>query len=251
MRNHDEKAREMARSVLPSTRRRVARIDRANTHARERQRVRAALHDLATHDDPDDFEGDLTWEARGAISDMVWDRRAADKVAPLMRWAERTVEREPGLRDATLEERVAHFRRLLPEGLIGRHALSHLEWVLDDDPHWPWRPRAERPATGPTTREKVAAIVMAGRHGELNRRLRHDASGYYVRHVHVPARCLVDDEHPEPGVLVPAHTEVVHEPIATRFLLGAHDIDAFAKEGEPAAVHELYQELVRDGFVRR
>lgn len=248
MHNHHEKARDMARSVLPSTRRRGARMHRSHAHARERHRVRAALHEVATYDDPDDYEGDLTWEARRAISEMVGERRAADKVAPLMRWAERTVERDPVLRDASFEQRVAHFRRLLPRDLIGRHALNHLAWVLDPDPYWPWRPQPVRPATGPTVRQKLEAIVLTGRHGELNRRLRHESSGFYSRRVRVPAQRIVDEEHPEPGMLIPAYTEVVNEPITTRFLLGAHDIDAFSKEGELSAVHELYEELVRDGL---
>lgn len=248
MHNHHEKARDMARSVLPSTRRRGARMHRSHAHARERHRVRAALHEVATYDDPDDYEGDLTWEARRAISEMVGERRAADKVAPLMRWAERTVERDPVLRDASFEQRVAHFRRLLPKGLIGRHALTHLAWVLDPDPYWPWRPHQNRAQSGPTVRQKLEAIVKTGRHGELNRRLRHESSGFYSRRVRVPAQRIVDEEHPEPGMLIPAYTEVVNEPITTRFLLGAHDIDAFSKEGELSAVHELYEELVRDGL---
>ncbi len=40
MRNHDEKTRDMARSVLPSTRRRGARQDRALAHKAERSRLR-------------------------------------------------------------------------------------------------------------------------------------------------------------------------------------------------------------------
>ena len=44
MRNHNEKARDMARSVLPSTRRRGARADKAAARARERARLRAELH---------------------------------------------------------------------------------------------------------------------------------------------------------------------------------------------------------------
>lgn len=100
MRNHDEKTRDMARSVLPSTRRRGARQDRALAHKAERSRLRSALQDLAGHDDPDDYEGELTWEARRQIAWMVEDRRAADKVAPLLRWATRTIERDAALRDA-------------------------------------------------------------------------------------------------------------------------------------------------------
>ena len=249
MRNHHEKARDMARSVLPSTRRRGARQDRALAHARERSCLRARLHDLASFADPDDYEGNLTWEARREISSMVEERRAADKVAPLVRWAERTVERDPVLREAAYDERLAYFRRLLPEGLIGRHALVHLHWVLDDEPPWWLRRTLARPPTGPSYHEKVTAIVAAGRHGELNRRMRNSAGKYHLRTIRVPAHRLLDEDHPDPGLLIPATWTKVREPIEIRPLLGAHDIDAFVKDSSSAEVHELWVELARDGLV--
>ena len=256
MRNHDEKALDIARSVLPSTRRRGARADRVTIHARERARARARarahLRELARLEDPDEFERDLTWEARREIGWMVEDRRAADKVGPLMRWAERKVETDPELADASFEERLAHFRRLLPEGLIGRHALFHLEWVLDEE-RTTWRRayyhrRHDDP--GRELRDKVAAIVAVGRHGELNRRIRLAAQPYYVRHVTLPAERLIDDDNPPPGRLLPRRTAAVHERIEARFLRGAHDIDGFAKQtGAAGVVHELHAELVRDGLI--
>lgn len=249
MRNHDEKARDMARSVLPSTRRRGARQGRAHARSRERSHLRAALRDLASCDDPDDYEGDLTWEARREIGWMVEDRRTGDKVAPLMRWAERKLVTDPELAAASFDERTTHFRGLLPDGLIGRHALFHLRWVLDDEVPWWRRQRATRPGPRPTLREKVEAIVLAGRHGELNRRIRHASARYYVKRVWVPPRRLVDDDHPAPGLLLAGHWTTVHEPVQARFLRGAHDIDAFVKEGDPSHVHNLYDDLVRDGLI--
>lgn len=121
--------------------------------------------------------------------------------------------------------------------------------MLDPDPYRPWRPRPVCPATGPTTREIVAAIVAAGRHGERNHRLRHKSSRFSVRRVCVPAQRLVGEERPAPGELLAAHTVVIHEPISKRFLLGDHDIAAFAADGELSVVHDLYEELVRAGFV--
>ena len=97
MRNHTEKARDMARSVLPSTARKGARDTRADIRGRERVRERQMLHHLRGYVDPDDFEGVLGEELHREIGEMVWHRRSADKVAPLMRWAERTVARDPRL----------------------------------------------------------------------------------------------------------------------------------------------------------
>ena len=59
MHNHDQKARDMARSVLPSTRRRFARIDRRWVHKRERTAARLALREVRLAVDPDDVEADL------------------------------------------------------------------------------------------------------------------------------------------------------------------------------------------------
>lgn len=249
MRNHHEKTRDMARSALPSTRRRGARQDRALAHKTERSRLRSALHELAAYDDPDDYEGELTWEARREIAWMVDDRRAGDKLGPLLHWAERIVERDPALRDAPYEAQLTYFARLLPDGLIGRHALQHLRFVLDD-PTWAWwRRRSTRPEPRPSVREKVEAIVRAGRHGELNRRIRAATAPYSVRTVRTPAHRLVDDDHPAPGILVPARSVVVREPARVRLLLGAHDIDEFVKHGDLEPVHQLYAELRRDGLV--
>lgn len=105
MRNHNEKSRDMARSVLPSTARGTARQTRASIHRRERARLRTALHALRAVGDPDDFDGDLTWIARRDIGEMVDDRRSADKVGPLVTWAERRVERDPALAAASPEDR--------------------------------------------------------------------------------------------------------------------------------------------------
>jgi hypothetical protein len=95
VRNHDDKIKDMARSVLPSTARRAARAGRARIHRAERARLREELHRVGSHIDPHDDQGDLTGGDRAAIAEMVWDRRAHDKVAPLLRWAERTVARDP------------------------------------------------------------------------------------------------------------------------------------------------------------
>ena len=161
MQNHDEKVTDMIKSVHPSTARAGVCATRRLTHRAERRTVRDRLR---AGDDV------VVVDTRGAIGEMVWDRRAADKVAPLIRWALHHVRTDPALRDASTAERLDHFRQLLPDTTIGRHALSHLEWPLErlQRPHPPrygrWRP----PSIGPTVR----ALYEAGYHAELNKRLK-------------------------------------------------------------------------------
>lgn len=228
MRNHDEKARDMARSILPSTARKGARDARTHIRGRERARERDLLHQLRFCVDPDDFEGVLGEELHHEMASMVWDRRAADKVAPLLRWTERTIARDARLATASPAEREVHFRNLLPPGLIGDHAVSHLRWVLDDRP-WPSRSR-RRVGGSDALVPLVEDVVAAGRHGDLNRRIRAEVPRKVVRDVLLPAERIVDDENPAPGRLVPRRRvrEVLDRPV--RFLAGAHDIEAFARD---------------------
>lgn len=60
-----------------------------------------------------------------------------------------------------------HFRQLLPNNTIGRHALSHIAWPLErlDSP-----PRQFH--DGPSCISVVRAMYEAGYHGELNTRLK-------------------------------------------------------------------------------
>lgn len=240
MRNHHEKARDMARSVLPSTARKAARRTRASIHGRERARLRVELHSLRDAGDADDFEGDLVWTARREIKDMVLDRRGADKVGPLLAWAERLIETDPTLSAATPDEREAHFRRVLPPGLIGNHAISHLWWVFDDR-RLAWRraPLARASAPNPDVM-LVAEIVAAGRHGDLNRRIRSAIASVVVSRVRVPAQRVVDEDHPAPGMLVPARWVVERRRRHVRFLAGAHDVDAFVKDASREVIQVVH-----------
>jgi hypothetical protein len=159
--NHDEKVRDMIRSVLPSTARHGVRATRRLIHRAERRTVKDRLR-------AGDDVGVV--DTRGAISEMVWDRRAADKVAPLVRWALDHFRADPVLRDASTAERLEHFRRLLPDTTIGRHALSHIAWPLErlGHQHRP-QPHRWRPPSIATT---VRALYEAGYHGALNKRLK-------------------------------------------------------------------------------
>lgn len=209
MRNHDEKIKDMAESILPSTARKGARQERARIHRRERAQARAALYGLRGCADPDDSDGDGFAADRRGIQEMVWDRRSADKVGPLLRWAERTIAADPRLAEASYEERYDHFARLLPDNTIGRHALQHLRLVLRD-PDWRTRWvawRAERAVRDAERRsalcDAVKAILEAGAHGELNRRI----------------KCAIPAEGYTPHFSSRARPR--------RLLLGAHDVEDF------------------------
>lgn len=158
MQNHDDKITDVIRSVLPSTARRDARRTRQLIHRSARRKVKVALRS---------GDVDAVVDIRGPIEDMVWDRRAGDKVGPLVRWALHQVRHDPRLRETGFAERIDHFRQLLPNTTIGRHALSHIAWPLErlDSP-----PREF--ADGPSCISAVRALYEAGYHGELNARLK-------------------------------------------------------------------------------
>lgn len=158
MQNHDEKITDVIRSVLPSTARRDARRTRQLIHRAARRKVKVALRSGDV-----DAGGDI----RGPIEDMVWDRRASDKVGPLVRWALHQARHDPRLREARFGERIDHFRQLLPNNTIGRHALSHIAWPLE-----PLHAQPREVADGPSCMSAVRALYEAGYHGELNARLK-------------------------------------------------------------------------------
>lgn len=204
--------------------------------------TRVELHAVVGFDHADDYEGDLAWVARGDIAQMVEDRRYGDKVGPLMRWAERTVATDPALSEATMAERLDHFRHLLPPSLTGCHALFHVELALRyHEYRSPW---TRQTPTRPARRDMVAAIVAAVRHGELNRRIRHTSATWTTERITLPAERLIDDDHPAPGILLPRRTITRDRPVIVRYLAGAHDIDAFAAETAHAdVVGDLYREI--------
>jgi hypothetical protein len=166
MRNHAEKRKDMIESVLPSTARKMARDMRASMHRRHRRRVNVALQ--AGSDDP------LGTDIRTDLSELVYGRRAADKTGSLERWALALVDRDPTLRDAGIHNQLHHFRRLLPDTKIGRHALSHIDVALRWRARKPWQGRERTPLV---TVDDVRALYERGVHDELNRQLkqRHEA----------------------------------------------------------------------------
>jgi len=198
--------------------------------------------------DPDDSDGELTWEARRDVLETVDDRRQADKVGPLIHWATRTVATDERLRAATPAERIHYFRSLLPPAVIGGHAVSHLGFGLGDQRRCWVHSESRPPAVALTLRDMVQRIVAAGRHGDLNRAIRRDDSGAVAVTGDVPAHRLIDHEHPAPGLLVARKSVTEYRRRTVRFLAGAHDVDAFVDNlrsggSESRAVRSFYAEM--------
>jgi len=208
VRNHGEKTKDMIESVLPSTARKRAREERRLIHRRARARQRVALAAVrATRDDTSvDFRDG---RRRSELKWMVLDRRAADNVGALTRWAAAVVAADARLRNAPVHVQVAHFATILPAGVIGAHAVQHIEWALTylaRRPAWeegraPWRNRSRNRQQ--TLAEALHQVIVQGRHRDFNDALRREYAAQVV---------------PE------------SRPAGIRFLLGAHDIDAFSAE---------------------
>lgn len=119
------KARQMARSILPSTASRSARAERLHIHRAARRVTRMETRRfLFVEDDADDRFPDI----RGDIRMMVYERREADKLQPLMKWAEAVTRNLPD------EDKLPAIKRVLPKNLIGQHAVSHLMRLDGFDP---------------------------------------------------------------------------------------------------------------------
>jgi hypothetical protein len=154
-----DKARDIARSVLPSTARKSARDNKREYHARHRHAQRQVNHaierslltvdeDDNLYSDPDlfdDFEDLDTFDgyhAATTVPSISWDnmneivdnRRGHDKLGPLISWATATEkDKMAGWSD---EDKIAYFKAILPDSLQGRHALGHVKSALrlEEDP---------------------------------------------------------------------------------------------------------------------
>lgn len=131
----DDKAKEMARSILPSRWRGAGKL-RAFIHRSARREVSQSLHLLARDPEAWDDGVELGEHARLELPHLVSRRRGSDKLNHFERWA---VERT---RELPKPSRLGHLRSLLPGGLIGQHALLHLgrRYELAEHEDLPWRP---------------------------------------------------------------------------------------------------------------
>jgi hypothetical protein len=173
-----DKARDIARGVLPSTARKGARDNKRNFHAGQRHAQRQANHAIERHlstvsdhgtivHDPDlfdEFEDPMIFDGYtaattkpvgydGHMKYVVSRRRDADKLGPLIHWAEATERQKMvGWDDA---DKIAYFKAILPDSLQGRHALGHVKQALDlDDDEFGFRFRYSN-RSKPLTRDDI------------------------------------------------------------------------------------------------
>lgn len=132
----EAKRRDMARSVLPSTSRKSSREYKRIVHHQVRTHIRGVLVKGDWENEPDLLLDPQRNKSYQGIKVVVRERRGADKVAPLMRWAEANADKL----GSTPQERYAMLRSMLPPNIIGWHAMTHVE-MIDEfavSPRW-WR----------------------------------------------------------------------------------------------------------------
>ena len=172
----DDKVREMTRSILPSTSRDAARR-RPMIHRSERHRANAAVRAMVSDPTTWDEGIDPPDAMQREIAPMVRRRRYADKLNHFERWA---VERT---RELPAELRLGHLLRVLPPGVIGDHASSHLEdrrELMTEEQYalrFPWRARPYRRARVFLDRGEAAQLLrrllqLPDAHRALNRALK-------------------------------------------------------------------------------
>ncbi len=180
-----EKARQMARSILPSTRRKGARESATLLKRATRRNARASLRDWATYTDPWAYEGHIfDYDEPGCggggfhedIKQIMWDRRLGDKLGAFLWWAPVVTAHLD-----CPEDRYMHIKSMLPNNLIGRHALSHLIHMDEFDCGNPYlyglgryNRRYHRTESDPwRIPERVAGVlrelIANGFHADLNR----------------------------------------------------------------------------------
>lgn len=121
MRAAQDKNRDMARSILPS-RYRSPVAEQAKARRRNRRTVKQHLRTIRTIEDVEEWDEDQDCRAypNAEIKQIVRWRRNGDKINHFERWAVRSTAELPR------DNRLSHLRSVLPNGLIGDHAMSHL-----------------------------------------------------------------------------------------------------------------------------
>jgi hypothetical protein len=128
-----EKARDMARSALPASRRHaeIARAYRKSIHGAVRAHERAVAR-VVLKEDPEAAEitGTLAhgeFVRRQLLRNLVGSRQGGDRLGHLFRWMRRHFRGTPA----------QHLRKLvravLPDDTSGYHAWNHLESVIREE----------------------------------------------------------------------------------------------------------------------
>jgi len=200
----DAKKRQMARSILPSKSSNGGRRAPTKQHIKgaERSRVRDQLARINCLEDAEEWDGEFTEPRiyRGRIRDFVRNRRDADKLNHFIRWAKVTVLRD----EIKQEDRKGYFKSILPSGLIGDHALGHLEYTvikadditLNSEPRPSWR-NNQKQLTRLELTERLTNLLHSEGHGGLNAVLYDHVvkkvTGYHVEEVEAGVQRLVED----------------------------------------------------------
>lgn len=155
------KTKTMIKSILPSTARKRAKKAKDDLHRKNRRRgtqqcVKFRGNAQEVIESWEDNNSDLTYwlEAHNADGwdNIVSERRQADKLAHFERWAYERTKHLPR------NDRLSNIAAKLPKGVIGEHAVSHLnflepvhegnerfDWIADGIPYR-MRPNRNRPA---------------------------------------------------------------------------------------------------------
>ncbi|MBL8923361.1 MAG: hypothetical protein JNJ54_31200 [Myxococcaceae bacterium] len=186
----------MARSLLPSRWRSASHAKALAKRANRREVARALA---ALEEDPEAWEDEVGLFATSdrAVRQVVERRRSSDKVNPFIRWATATT------REVPKAARLGVLRGVVPKGLIGEHALTHLARLeaFDARPRRRWRRLPRLLDRGEVVRVLRRLVELRGGHALVN---------------DVVARHAVVDEQGEPVARGPG-----------RRLLGVHDVGAF------------------------
>jgi hypothetical protein len=180
MRSSATKSRDMARSILPSRARstsaHLALTRRANRHA-IRQRLSYIRRGGRADQEDWDERSNLRAYPDIEIAMIVRWRRGADKLNHFERWAVQVTKALP------FEDRLGHMRAMLPAGLIGDHAMSHLRRLPELNSDYlnvyafrfarSLAQNAERQAEHRTRMWSLVMIILeSGGHGALNSALK-------------------------------------------------------------------------------
>lgn len=229
----DEKVRTMLRSILPSTARKHAyfakrQIARGNRRAVNNNLTKIRSYEDAVEDNFDyDRPVDFGWSD---MAEVVYERRNADKLAHFERWATVITDH---IEDPI--DRYNYIKALVPDNLIGRHALSHVEFIrefsveYDHDRRFArrdYRTNAERAADNAAFREERIRVVangiynaiVAGYHTHINTIIKNSWVRTHKVHIGGNWKTPVYDYHVCPACATP------------RVCTGTSDIEAFVRE---------------------
>lgn len=135
----DQKLRDMARSVLPSTRRKNAKAEKQQVARKNRRQINRDCKASISYEDYLDCPAENhkidTRKKNDSYTYLLSNRRSADKVGPLIHWAQAKVHKE----NIDLNDAESFFKAILPKNLIGSHAWTHLEYYMrPKHDHYSW-----------------------------------------------------------------------------------------------------------------